>query len=153
MKSNRKKLTELFTALTKSTTIGGTKFRYGVLKNLRIIDLEIETLKGLEKDLQAILTEYTDARNSIIKKYGKEENGIISVNKDSENYGQTMVELNELGITYKEDINKYNEKAKEYEELLNEEYDFDFNLFEISLDNIPDEFKELNILMDFEIVK
>jgi len=150
----RKQLIELFKALTEGSTIGNAKFKYGSLKNIRIINSEIETLKEIEKSNEGILKEYNTNYNNLLTKYGKSlPDGSISVNKNDENYDLVVEKIKSLREEYKDDWDTYNDKQKEYLELLDEDCDFDFNVFEISIDNVPDEFNYMKVLMDFDIIK
>lgn len=150
----RKQLIELFTALTAASLIGNAKFKYGSLKNLKIIDSEIETLKTIEKGIAEVLTAYNEKRNELIKKYGTpQEDNMIAITKDSDTYETAVEELTALDLEYKETLDLFATKQNEYVSLLAEEIEFDFKTFEISIDNVPDDFEHIKVFMDFDIVK
>jgi len=152
--STRKKLIELYGVLLNVKQIGNAKFKYAIEKNIRIVNSEIDSIKEIEKGIEEVLKEFNDKRNNIITKYGTpDEKGIISISPDSENFEIVSTEIKELTEEYKEDITSYNEKKKDYFELLEEEIEFDFKLHELNINAIPDEFEQVSLFMDFEIIK
>lgn len=152
--STRKKLIELYSVLLSNTKIGNAKFKYAIEKNIRIVNSEIDSLKEIEKGIEEVVKEFNDKRNSIITTFGTpDEKGIIFISPDSENFEIVSTEIKELTEEYKEDITSYNEKKKDYLELLEEEIEFDFKLHELNIDNVPNEFEQISLFMDFEIIK
>jgi hypothetical protein len=148
------KLITLYAVLKEASKIGGAKFRYAVLKNLKSIDSEIESLKTIEKDIEEIIKDFNEAKNIIIMEHGTpDEKGIHVVKPGDENFELVNKKIKDLVKTHETSLDLYRLKREEYEKLLKEDAEFDFNLFEINIDNIPDELKDLEILMDFEIVK
>ena len=148
------KLITLYAVLKEASKLGGAKFRYAVLKNLKSIDSEIESLKTIEKDIEEIIKEFLEAKNTFIIKYGNlNEDGMHVIKPTDPNFETILLEMKELEAEHKTSLDLYRLKRDEYEKLLKEDAEFDFNLFEINIDNVPDELKDIEILMDFEIIK
>jgi hypothetical protein len=151
----KKQLISLYGAMSTVVKNGNAKFKYGVLKNLKLIDSDIEALKTIEKEIAEILKPFEEKRSEIIKKYGTErENGTIAIEPTSENFEAAIKELKALEAEFKSDFEKHTAKLKEYESLLNEETET-IALHEILIDNVPDEITdtEMKELMDWEIVE
>ena len=102
-----------------------------------------------------MLKGYNEARNAIISKYGKEVNGVISIQPADEKYKEAGAEIKELETTFKADIELHAAKTKEYSELLDSTIDNEFPFIEISPENMPDDITdvELEQLMEWDIVK
>ena len=151
----KKQLIELFVALTSAKTKGGAKFKYNVLKNLKVIEPEVEPLRIIETEISDVLKGYNEARNAIITKYGKEVNGVLSIQPADEKYKEAVAEIKELETTFKADIELHTAKTKEYSELLDSAIDNEFSFLEISPDNLPDDITDVEMeqLMEWEIVK
>ena len=151
---NRKQVIELFAALTTSVKKGNAKFKYAILKNTKLIESEIESLKAIEKEIEETVSGFNEKRNEIIRKYGKEADGVISITPDSENFETAVKELEALQIEFKDQIELQKSKVTDYESLLNESVDFAFALNEITIENVPDDItdEEMKQLMDWEIV-
>ena len=149
----KNKLIYLYKILTVSSKMGGAKFKYGVLKNLNNIEKDIEALKTIEKDIEEIVKEFFEKKNDVIVKYGTPgEDGNVVVTTDNNDYKLVTETITDLAEEYKDALNEYQKKRLEYETLLNEETEFDFKVHEISIDNVPDDFDELGILMEFNII-
>ena len=149
----KNKLIYLYKVLNASSKMGVAKFKYGILKNLNNIEKDIEALKTIEKDIEESIKEFSEKKNDIIVKYGTPaEDGNVVVSTDSPNYNLVTETIKELAEEYKDTLAEYQKKRLEYETLLNEEAEFDFKVHEISIDNVPDDFDELGILMEFNIV-
>lgn len=150
----RENIIKLYRAIEESENTGNAKFKYGLLKNKKIVNIEIEKLKTEELEMTEIIKDYSEKRNDIIKKYGvTDKDGNISIDKESENFNTVIKELEELNIEYKESLDFYAEKQVEYAKKLNEPFEFNEEMFEISINNIPDEFKYQSLLIDFNILK
>ena len=148
------KLITLYAVLKEASKLGGAKFRYAVLKNLKSIDSEIESLKTIEKDIEEPIKEFLEAKNKLITMLGTpDEKGMYTVRVDDPNFDKVNTKMMELEKTHKAALDLYRLKRDEYEKLLKEDAEFDFNLFEINIDNVPDELTDIEILMDFEIIK
>ena len=151
----KKQLVALFSALTTVKTKGGAKFKYNTLKNIKAIESEIEALRTIETEISDVLKAYNEARNDIITKYGKEVNGVISIQPADEKYKEAVAEIKELETTFKTDIELHAAKTKEYSELLDSAIDNEFSFLEISPENMPDDITDVEMeqLMEWEIVK
>lgn len=150
----KSELINLFQTMSTIKSQGNAKFKYAILKNLTLINSEIESLKIIEDELIKIMEPYENDRSGIIRKYGKEdEQGIIQVLPNDENFAVTIEELKNLDETHKDLISKVDEKRKEYIELLDGETE-EFSFHKIFLDNIPDTLKdnEMELLMKFGIL-
>lgn len=151
---NRTELISLFTTLNKQLNKGNAKFKYAILKNIKILSPEIETLKNMEEQIYNIIKEYEEKRSIIIRQYGKQEGEIIKIDPNSENYEVALKELTELIENNKDKINENDIKTKEYYNFLNEETSFDFKLHKINPDDLPDNIssEDLGVLMALEIL-
>ena len=151
----KKQLISLFAALTTAKTKGGAKFKYNILKNLKVIESEIESLRTIETEISDVLKGYNEAYNAIITKYGKEVNGVLTIQPTDEKYKEAVAEIKELETTFKADIELHAAKTKEYSELLDSAIDNEFSFLEISPENLPDDITDVEMeqLMEWEIVK
>ena len=151
----KKQLIALFAALTSAKTKGGAKFKYNTLKNIKVIESEIEALRTIETEISDVLKAYNEAYNAIITKYGKEVNGVLSIQPTDEKYKEAVAEIKELETTFKSDIELNATKTKEYSELLDSTIDNEFLFLEISPENLPDDITDVEMeqIMDWEIVK
>ena len=151
----KKQLVALFTALTTTKTKGGAKFKYNILKNLKVIEPEIEALRIIETEISDVMKAYNEAYNAIITKYGKEVNGVLTIQPTDEKYKEAVAEIKELETTFKSDIELHATKTKEYSELLDSTIDNEFLLLEIPPENLPDDITDVEMerLMEWEIVK
>ena len=151
----KKQLIALFTALTTVKTKGGAKFKYNTLKNLKVIESEIEALRTIETETSDVLKGYNEARNAIITKYGKEVNGVLSIQPTDEKYKEAVAEIKALETTFKSDIELHTAKTKEYSELLDSTIDNEFLFLEIPPENLPDDITDVEMerLVEWEIVK
>jgi hypothetical protein len=131
------------------------KFAYGVAKNLKIIDVEISPLIEIEQKSMEIIREFETKRIELAKKYGKpidEKQYKIDVN-DHENYESFMLDLEDLKIEYKSQLEEYENFQDEFKELLNE--DVDIQLYKIDEKNLPDSgisADQICVLMDVGIL-
>lgn len=151
----RKQVIELFAALSTSVKKGNAKFKYATLKNTKLIESEIESLKAIEKEIEETMTGFNEKRNEIIRKYGKETDGVIAVAQDSKDFKKAVKELDALQIEFKDQIEAQKAKVTDYEALLNEQVEFAFGFHELTIDNVPDDItdEEMKQLIDWEIVK
>ena len=53
-------------------------------------------LTGIIKSMEEYVNKFHDIRNDLIKKYGEDVDGVVSVNPDSENFKNFITELNEV---------------------------------------------------------
>ena len=141
----KKQLIALFAALTTVKTKGGAKFKYNTLKNLKVIESEIEALRIIETEISEVLKSYNETRNAIITKYCKEVNGVLSIQPTDEKYKEAVAEIKELETTFKNDIELHATKTKEYSELLDSTIDNEFPFLEISPENLPDDITDVEM--------
>ena len=155
---------------------GNAKFKYGVKKNMLIIQDEIESIQSAKYGEQPTCDEIDQIRNEIYQKYGevdptnpnilvipyfiKNEDGSTDNTKLNEKYIESQKEFNEkldeikdVIETFNKEIEAYNLEVENYNKMLNEDIDYDIDFFEINIDNVPDEFMEVDLLMDFSIIK
>lgn len=150
----KEKIIELYRAIEEYENIGNAKFKYGLLKNKKIINSVIEELKEEELENTEIIKDFSTKRNEIISKYGvADKSGNISISKDNENFDIVIKSLEELNIEFQDPLDLYVEKQNEYSKKLKEPFEFLSEMFEISINNIPDEFKYQELLLDFNILK
>lgn len=150
----KQNLIKLFNVLTNAATFGSPIFKYKVLKNLKVIDDEIEILKAIEKEMEEGIKDFAEARNALISKYGTpDEKGIITISPSDPNFDEVSKRMNELADEHKEALDIYNTKAIEYNSLLTEEFEPEFEFIEIDIELIPNEVEDIKTLMDFNIIK
>ena len=151
----KKQLISLFLSLNTAKTKGGAKFKYNVLKNIKVIESEIDALRTIETEVADILKTYTEAKNAIISKYGKEVNGVIAIQPTDENYKVALKEIKALDTQFSAEIELHAAKTKEYAELLDTEIDTEYQFMEIHPEVLPDDITDVEMeqLMLWEIVK
>ena len=149
---NRSKLLELNDILVQSKNVGNAKFNYCIEKNIRVIKNEIHLISELKSDIDNIISSFIEKRNDIIRKYGSEDNDQILVKNDSENFEVFQKEISELIKENKESLELYDNELIKHNKFLNEDVDLNLIFHEISIDNIPDNFKHQDVFMDFKIL-
>jgi hypothetical protein len=151
---NKNELITLFTTLNKQLNKGNAKFKYAILKNIKLITPEIETLRKIEDDAYIVVKDYNEKHTAIIRKYGTVEGEMTLIKPDSEYFPTAIKELAELKEEYKVQLEEYEAKTLEYRNLLNEDTTFEFILHKINPNDLPDsiESEDLGILMQYEIV-
>jgi len=151
---NKNELITVFTTLNKQLNKGNAKFKYAILKNIKLITPEIETLRKIEDDAYIVVKDYNEKHTAIIRKYGTVEGEMTFIKPDSEHFPTAIKELTELKEEYKVQLEEYEAKTLEYRNLLNEDTTFEFTLHKINPNDLPDniESEDLGILMQYEIV-
>lgn len=153
----KKQLIALFAALTTVKTKGGAKFKYNTLKNLKIIESEIEALKTVEKEISEILVPFDEKRSEVIQKYGKKlPDGSTGIEPNDEDFATAKAEIETLqNETFKADFEKHATAIADYNKLLDEAFEQPFTFHEITEEQLPDDITdvELEQLMEWEIVK
>ena len=151
----KKQLFSLFLSLTTAKSKGGAKFKYNTLKNIKVIESEIDALRTIETETADILKPYIEAKNAVIEKYGKEVNGVPMVQPTDENYKVALAEIKALDTQFSAEIELHTAKVKEYDELTNSETDTEYQFMEIQPEVLPDDITDVEMeqLMLWEIVK
>ena len=128
-KAQLSKIYRALTALKDSPEESNIKLRYGIKKNLSIIEPEIKVLRELEEENKKILKDLLDEQETFIKEKGKTDaqgNKYIPFTAENlskedkalaEEFSKKLEELNEK---YKEQLEEYNKKNEEYTKMLQE---------------------------------
>ena len=117
-----------------------SRFTYALVINknkLEPIVNAIEESKGTLTDKEK---EFITKRDDIIRRYAKNENGMIYV--PEENKEKFLKETEKIEKEYKEEIISLNEKDKSYNEMLNEEYEEEINILKVSIDVFPEKMND-----------
>ena len=145
-------LQKLFVGLHKAKELKGVKFAYAVVKNIRLIDREIDILKKIAEPSDQY-KEYDKQRTDLCevqaKKDDKGEPIIVNNNyviSDLVSFNKEMLALQD---THKDAINSHAHKLKELEAIMKE--DANINLYTISIDSIPEDITG-EILMDIDAI-
>ena len=135
----RKELFGVYELLKKDEMMNGMfpiKFSYALIRNKKMIEKEIKEVSALQPNLTP---EFEQKRHSILDKYAKkDENGkIIWANEQAqlplyENTEDMKKELEELEVEFKDVIDEYKKKEKEYIDFVEEEIDIKFHVIKIS---------------------
>lgn len=149
---SRSKILELNDILVSSKNTGNAKFNYCVEKNIRVIKNEVNSIVELKSDIDNIVKDFVESRDAIVRKYGVNENDFIVIKTDNENYDISQKEISELIEQHKDSLELYDIEMKKHIEFLSKEVDLNLIVHEISIDNIPDDFKHQDIFMDFKIL-
>jgi hypothetical protein len=153
MKIQREKLFKFNNLLKALKNVKSTKFAYIVVKNTKIIDDELEIVKGLVKlpdDHKSV--EFETKRMELVKKWAKkDENGNLVV--VGNNYDVTdealegfNADFNALTIEYADALAEVEANNTKLQDLLVEEVDVDLKT--IKEENLPDNLsaEELDVL-------
>lgn len=134
----------------------GPKFLYAITENVKLLNDEIIKLNKLIKGSDRY-NEYQDKRISTCVKYSrKNEDGSpkMVINNDIEEFDidqteEFTKEIKELQAEYKDEIDKFMEQVRTYNNKLDEELDIDFKT--ISFDDIPNNinFELMSVVMPF----
>ena len=154
----KREILELNAIFLSLKNFGDTKFKYSILRNNGFINSHVKDLEQIEEGIKQELTTFEEQRRQLIIELGEEkEDGTISINTSDESTIKIFnSKLEELFIEYKEEIESYNKKISEYNEILEEIVEDKFDFRTISIDSFPEEGLEsnqLNILIDNNIIK
>lgn len=154
----KKELQELNSLFIQLANFGNTKFKYAVLKNIEILKSNVFVLTNLEGEIKKYLDSFNTDRNNLILKLGNEnENGSVSI--DTKNLSvmeEFQLELNKLVETHKLDLETYNSKMIEFQDILNEEIEEELSFKQLSIDVLPEDgisIQQLDLLERFNIIK
>ncbi|URZ06494.1 hypothetical protein [Clostridium felsineum] len=128
---------QLYNVIQKEKSNGSVKFRYGLLRNESIIKSLIEPLMAVQLEMQKMLEPYKKDLNNLDK-----------------NDSDYMIKVNQLKEKYKDTIKLYDDKSKEWEQILSEDVDAT-KIFEISIDDVPQNIQteSMEILLFWGILK
>lgn len=116
------------------------KLNYYLNKNKIKINNELLKINDLDKPSKK-LVEFETKRTDLCKKYSfKDESGNVIIENETYKIKDISIfnkELKELKEEYKETILEREQQIKDFEDLLNEEIEFEFEKF--SIDFIPDD--------------
>lgn len=154
MKINREKLLELWALFDKlSQDKYSVKFHYTLLKNKRLLDPEVESLRKANEPPEEYAN-YEKKRIKVCNDFCEKDNdGTPKI--DGNNFVipeevKTKFEekLEELKVEYKSTLDSIEESKKEFNELLKEDVEIDFVSIPMSI--IPEELvgQEVEILFD-----
>ena len=172
----KKDLLKLSESLENGVKQGNTNFKYGIKKNIFIIQNEVESIKSAKYGEIPASEEIEQIRNELYQKYGevdptnpnmliipyfsKNEDGSVDNTKLSEKYLSYQKEFNERLKGIEDIIKEFNKKIENYEldienynKMLDKVIGQEFDFFEINIIDVPDSFLDLDLLMDFNIVK
>jgi len=121
------------------------KFHYGVIKNLKLIQPELEALEELRESLQiAGWDGYVQKEKDLLTEYAEKDEegnpiltGPNSVRLNEETKEEFYKKKEELDEENKELIEKYTKNQKEFDSILSE--DVEVKLYKIDIDNVPED--------------
>ena len=145
------KVVEIFhalNALQSAKKSSNAKFRYGLKKDLSIIEPEIKVLQEIEKENAEPLKPMQEKRDAFIKEKGKKDGkgGFYipmfeakPTKEDLEIVAAYEEKVKELEEEFKDILEAAEEKEKEYFEMLKEtDITTELNFHKISIENCPD---------------
>jgi hypothetical protein len=136
----------------------GAKFTYSIIKNIELIEKEIETLGKMSKPSEEF-ENYDKERLALCEKLSQKDGEGNSVKRDLGNGNYEFVidvnskewidGSNDLRIKYESTIKNREVQINNYNEILNKEVELNF--FNIKLDDIPNDvtLELMNILKAF----
>ena len=153
MKIKREKLFKLNNLLKALKNVKSTKFAYIVVRNTKIIDDEVEVVKGLVKlpdDHKS--NEFETKRIELVKKWAKkDEKGELIVISGHYDISEESLEgfnkdFNELTVEYTDALAEVEATNDKLRELLDEEIEIEIKT--IKEENLPDNLsaEELDVL-------
>lgn len=157
MNMKKRNVIELNSILNKLKDFGGTKFKYGVLRNINALKNHIKALEKLESDIKLLVSEFEEDKNQLIINLGKpdEKGGIYIDQNDKDVMEEFNSEFSKLLEKHKESIENYNTEVTEYQEILEEEVEDEIKFRKININECPEDgitFSELEKLSEFEII-
>ena len=150
----KKDLFTLHESLTSLAKIKSTKFGYFVLKNLKIIEPEIDTLREMGKSSEGLRAYEKKRVGLCVELSEKNEDGTPKV-VNNEYVILDMETLNTRLLTlrseHKDDFDAEELKLKDLNVILQDEIDFE--LYKIKLDSIPDGLSAEDLLALDELIE
>jgi len=149
---------ELNTSLIMISSLGNTKLKYAILKNIEVLKPTITPLVTIENDMKKLVSEFEKERNDLILKLGSKSSGdkVFIDMEDKEQVEKFQEGLELLSETYKKDIDSYNQQYAEFVDLKKEQVEEILILHPIQLDLLPLEgisFEILTILQKHNLIK
>lgn len=150
----RSEVIELYRVLDSIVKKGNVKFKLLVFKNKKQIEDEIKFLQSIEGGHNEIIKEYQEQYYNVMREYGIEKDGNLVIDKNSKSFNKAIKALKEVEVKNQDSIKLFQEKQNEYQELLKEEIDLEFEPVQISEELLPDDLtdKELEGLINFGIL-
>lgn len=149
---------ELNTSLIMISSLGNTKLKYAILKNIEVLKPTITPLVTIENDMKKLVSEFEKERNNLIIKLGSKSSGdkVFIDMEDKEQVEKFQEGLELLSVTYKKDIDSYNQQYAEFIDLKKEQVEEILILHPIQLDLLPSDgisFEVLSILQKHNLIK
>ena len=154
----RKDLFSLQKAFDLTKDYSGLKFAYARVKNKKLVDAEIESIREAFKPSEEI-QEYERLRIELLKEYGEmdsfgnflfEEDGRSVKFASEEKKQEFVVKFNELRDKYKDCFDKETEKEIEYQKFIEEEVSLDF--VKVNIDDLPKDITGEQLELLFPII-
>lgn len=144
----------LYKSLDTMVKKGNVKFKLLVFKNLKQIEAEIKFLESIERENQEILKDYQEQYYNVMKEFGTEKDGQYVIEKKTKNFNAAIKALREVEEKNQDSIKLFQEKQNEYQDILKEEIELEFEPVIINEDLLPDDLtdKELEGLINFGIL-
>ncbi|MGV8961786.1 MAG: hypothetical protein ACOH2V_00125 [Candidatus Saccharimonadaceae bacterium] len=158
MKMTKRELIELNAVLVKLSELGNTKFKYMLLRNIEILKPSLAILAVMETEIKKEVTSFDTARNNLILELGtKRDDQSVSIDPTDT---EVMIKFNDalelLVVEHKEELEAYNTKMKEYQELLSEDSEEELTFRFLSIEQFPEDgitIEQLAMLDKFKISK
>lgn len=148
----------LHDAFEKVKNLGGVKFKYSILKNLKKIESEYNSLKEVQDDIYDNLKEYNEEVRQYVMEHGnKLEDGSVQMDVHDEDVMKKFnTKIDELKEKYSDNFKKFDEDASKYNSILLEDVESEIEWYSIiDISVIPDDLDAdaLEKFMDFGIVE
>jgi len=135
---------------------GELKFRYLILKNLTVFKDLVSPINTVHDLVKEQLKDFEEDRNKIIMEIGKKDKDKVYIDSNDKELVALFIEkVEELSEKHKDAFIAYEDKLKQYNELLEEEAD-DFldKLTQIPVSVIPQEVttEQLELLMNVNLI-
>ncbi|WP_026881422.1 hypothetical protein [Clostridium akagii] len=155
---NKEDVIKIYKAIGAEKDKGNVKFRYVLLKNENIIKSEIEALIEIENGIDKIIEPLNKKRGELIKEIGslnEATNEYTIKPEETEKINEFTERFKAIQEKYKDSIAEYNRSYAEYKEMLKEDLETPLNLFEVKIENCPEDLQteSLEIFMKCEIIK
>lgn len=139
---NKEDVIKIYKAIGVEKDKGNVKFRYALLKNENIIKSEIAALTEIEKGIDEIIEPLNKERGELIKEIGSLDeatNEYIIKPEETEKINEFTEKFKVIQEKYKASITEYNRSYAEYKEMLKEDLETPLKLYEVKIENCPDD--------------